>query len=63
MSSGELISVTVIDISRTGVRLKVPEPIFVGEVVELELGRSGYAKVIICWSQGSEAGGTFVGML
>ncbi len=63
MSSGERISVTVIDISKTGVRLRVPEPIFVGEVVELELGRSGYAKVVICWSQGSEVGGSFAHML
>lgn len=61
-SSGARIKVTVLDISRTGVRLKVPEPLFVGETVELELGRSGYAEVTICWSLGSEAGGTFVDM-
>jgi len=54
--------VTVLDISKTGVRLQVPEPLLVGETVELELGRSGYAEVTICWSLGSEAGGTFVGM-
>ena len=62
MSSGERIKVTVLDMSRQGVRLEVPEPVFVGETVELELGRSGYAKVTICWSRGSEAGGTFLDM-
>lgn len=61
-SSGERMRVTVLDISKDGVRLRVPEPLFVGEVVDLELGPSGYARVEICWSNGSEAGGTFVDM-
>lgn len=52
----------MLDISREGVRLQVPEPIFVDETLELELGRSGYAKVTICWSQSGEVGGTFVDM-
>lgn len=60
LSSGESLNVTVIDLSKAGVRLQVPEPIFVGETVELELGRSGFAKVVIAWSEESEAGGSFV---
>lgn len=62
MPSGERIKVTVLDLSRSGVRLQVPEPIFVGETLELELGRSGYAKVNICWTRGDEIGCTFVDM-
>ena len=54
--------VTVLDLSRSGVRLQVPEPIFVGETLELELGRSGYAKVNICWTRGDEVGCTFMDM-
>lgn len=60
LSSGESLNVTVIDLSKAGVRLQVPEPMFVGETVELELGRSGFAKVVIAWSKESEAGGSFV---
>lgn len=61
-ASGERIKATVLDISRTGVGLRVAQPILVGEAVELELGCSAFAKVVICRSQGSEARGTFVGM-
>lgn len=60
MASGEAVVATVIDMSRAGVRLKVPEPLFVGEEIELQLGRCGYVRVHICWSEGSEAGGRFL---
>ena len=61
-STGERVRVTVLDLSEGGVRLQVVEPLFVGETIELELGRSGYAKVVICWTQGDEAGGTVLEM-
>ena len=57
---GERVKVTVLDISRSGVRLRLPEPVFVGEVHELELGRSGFVAIQICWCRGSEAGATFL---
>jgi hypothetical protein len=60
--TGERVKVTVLDLSQGGVRLQVVEPLFVGETIELELGRSGYAKVVVCWTQGNEAGGTFLEM-
>ena len=57
MASGNKVSARVIDISRSGVRLKVASPLPVGEQVELQLGRCGYVRVLICWSRGSEATG------
>lgn len=62
ISSGKRIGVLVTEISRRGVRLRVPEPLPVGEAVELELGQAGYAIISIGWNRGSEAGGTFIAM-
>lgn len=58
-STGTAIKAVVLDISRDGVRLQTGEPLFVGETVDLEMGRSGYAQVQILWVSGSEAGGIF----
>lgn len=57
---GEQVKVTVLDISRSGVRLRLREPVFVGEVHELELGRSGFVEIQICWCRGFEAGAIFL---
>lgn len=61
-STGTAIKAVVLDMSRCGVRLQVGEPLFVGETVDLEMGRSGYAKIQILWVSGSEAGGIFTEM-
>ena len=58
-STGTAIKAIVLDLSRDGVRLRAGEPLFVGETVDLEMGRSGYATVQILWVSGSEAGGIF----
>jgi hypothetical protein len=58
-ADGEELTVTVIDISKSGFRLRVPESLFVGEQVQLKLGRSGYAAGVIRWIRGDEAGGEF----
>ena len=61
-STGVKIKAVVVDLSRTGVRLQISEPLFVGETVDLEMGRSGYAKLQILWVTGFEAGGVFLDM-
>jgi hypothetical protein len=61
-STGTDIKVIVLDLSREGVRLRVGEPLFVGETVALHMGRSGYARVQILWVAGIEAGGAFLDM-
>ena len=60
MIEGERVKITVLDISRTGLRLRLPEPVFAGETYELELGRSGFVGIEICWCQGCEAGAVFL---
>ena len=62
-SDGERLEVTVIDLSGEGFRVKVPEPLFVNERVQLEMGRSGYAEAIIRWVSDGEAGGLFTSPL
>ena len=57
---GERVKITVLDISRTGLRLRLPETVFVGEIFELELGRSGFVSIRICWCEGCEAGAVFL---
>lgn len=52
--------VTVLDLSRRGICLRINEPLFVGETVDVELGRSGFAKVQIMWVAGNQAGGSFL---
>ena len=62
-ADGELLEVTVLDLSGEGFRVKVPEPLFVNERVQLEMGRAGYAAAIIRWVSGGEAGGAFTSIL
>ena len=59
-SSGAEIKAVVLDLSKNGVRLQVGEPLFVGELLQLQMGRSGYAKVRVLWVAGIEAGGIFL---
>nr|WP_314447374.1 PilZ domain-containing protein [uncultured Sphingomonas sp.] len=59
-STSTEIQVVVLDLSPSGIRLQISEPLFVGETVAVELGRSGFAKVQILWVAGNQAGGTFV---
>ena len=58
-SDGEKLKVTVIDLSSDGFRVKVPEPLFVNERVQLEMGRAGFADAVIRWVSDGEAGGVF----
>lgn len=53
------VPVTVLDISRDNFRIRTHEQLFIDEQVELKLGESGFAKGVICWIEGSEAGGRF----
>lgn len=57
---GERLRATVIGLTQTDVRLRSPEQLITGEIVELELGGVGYVLVRICWSRGREAGGVFI---
>lgn len=61
-STGVEIKTVVVDLSRGGARLRIAEPLFVGETVDLQMGRSGYAKLQILWVSGFEAGGVFLEM-
>lgn len=61
-STGVEIKAVVVDLSQTGARLQIAEPLFVGETVELRMGRSGYAKLQVLWVSGFEAGGLFLDM-
>lgn len=53
------VPVTVLDISREDFRIRTHEQLFIDEQVELKLGRSGFARGVIRWIEGSEAGGSF----
>ena len=57
---GERVTVTVLDITRKGLRLLVPAPVVVGETLELEFGWSGFVRVQICGSEGSEVNALFL---
>lgn len=59
-STGVEIKTVVLDLSRSGARLRIAEPLFVGEAVDLQMGRSGYAKLQILWVSVYEAGGNFM---
>jgi len=61
-STGVEIKAVVVDLSRTGVRLHIAEPLFAGETIDLHMGRSGYAKLQVLWVSGFEAGGAFLDM-
>ncbi|MFC7537874.1 PilZ domain-containing protein [Sphingomonas sp. GCM10030256] len=58
-SNSEEWKVIVIDLSSDGFRLRVSDPLFVGESIQLKLGRSGYAAGVVRWIEGNEAGGSF----
>lgn len=57
---GVKLHVIVLDLSHSGLRLKCPEDLFPGEIVEIRLGRSGYVRAKILWCRGDEAGGAFL---
>ena len=59
-SDGVQIEVTVLDISSGGFRLKVPDPLRIGEFVTLGVERHEQFPAQIRWALGDEAGGVFL---
>ncbi|MEA3080165.1 MAG: hypothetical protein QOF05_1573 [Sphingomonadales bacterium] len=58
-SDGTEIAVTILDVSGSGFRLHVLEPLRIGEFVSLRVD-DGDVPAQIRWALGDEAGGTFL---
>ncbi|MEA3058652.1 MAG: hypothetical protein QOE50_64 [Sphingomonadales bacterium] len=58
-SDGTEIAVTILDVSGSGFRLHVLEPLRIGEFVSLRVD-DGDVPAQIRWALGEEAGGTFL---
>jgi hypothetical protein len=59
-SDGVQTKVTVLDISSSGFRLHVSEPLRIGEFVTLRVEHSEEVPAQIRWALGDEAGGVFL---
>lgn len=60
LPDGRTIGVRVSDVSASGFRMETPEPLAVGQQVNLIMRRYDPVLAKICWSQGLEAGAVFL---
>jgi hypothetical protein len=60
MSDGSEHSVTIVDVSAGGFRLRTPETLPIGEHVFLRVARYGDFPAQIRWALGFDAGGVFL---
>ncbi len=58
--AGNMMSVTVMDISREGCRLQSDEMLKIGEKVHIEVPKYGRFPAQIRWALGNEAGAVFL---
>ncbi len=59
-SDGNVVKVTVMDISREGCRLESDEILKIGEKVNIEVPKYGNFPAQIRWALGNEAGAVFL---
>ena len=59
-SHGSRLSVTILDLSAAGFRLRTSERLEEGEEVRLEAGKGDAQPARILWVRGDEAGGLFL---
>jgi hypothetical protein len=60
MSDGTVHSVTIVDVSAGGFRLRTGDTLPIGEHVFLRVARYGDFPAQIRWALGSDAGGVFL---
>lgn len=59
-SDGNIVSVTVVDLSREGCRLETEANLKIGENVEIRVPKYGSFPAQIRWALGNEAGAVFL---
>ena len=59
-SDGNVVPVTVVDLSREGCRLETAEMLEIGEKVQIEVPKYGNFPAQIRWALGNEAGAVFL---
>lgn len=59
-SDGNLVPVTVVDLSREGCRLETAATLKIGEKVEISVPKYGNFNAQIRWALGNEAGAVFL---
>lgn len=59
-SDGNLVPVTVMDLSREGCRLEVDGSLKIGEKVQIEVSKYGNFPAQIRWALGNEVGAVFL---
>ena len=59
-SDGDVVAVTVVDLSREGCRLETDATLKIGEHVQIEVPKYGNFAAQIRWALGNEAGAIFL---